>query len=59
MKFEIASKYEVGDVVKTKDLREVKVIHIKMRKLDKLVNIEYLVEHEDGTRVWKDEVDFV
>ena len=59
MKFEIESKYDVEEVVKTKDMQEVKIFQVKMRKIDKVVNIEYLVEYENGVRLWKQEEDLM
>ena len=55
MKFEIESKYDIDSEVITKNNHCAKIVDRKMRQVGKVVNIEYLLEFEDGERHWQDE----
>lgn len=55
MKFEIESKFDIGAETTTKSNHCVKVVDVRMRLVGKVVNIDYLLEFEDGERRWQEE----
>jgi hypothetical protein len=52
MKFEIESKFDIGDVVTLESFTKVKICNIKLDKSNQFV---YLLEFEDEERIWREE----
>lgn len=56
MKFELESKYEVGDTLHLPQGVDVKVLKIKLNVINNnAFRFEYLVEKDDEERIWVEE----